>query len=43
MHAISQIWNCEDQREFQNQGTEHMRAPIHVLEAQKIEENDDSE
>ena len=30
MHPIGQILNFEDQREFQNRGTEHMHAPIHI-------------
>ena len=43
MHPIGQILNFDDQREFQNRGTEHMHAPIHVVDAPKIDENEDSE
>ena len=43
MHPIGQILNFDDRREFQNRGTEHMQAPIHVVDAAKIDENNDSE
>ena len=43
MHPIGQILNYDERREFQNRGTEHIHAPIHVLGAPKIDENDDSE
>ena len=42
MHPIGQILNFDDRREFQNRGTEHMHAPIHVVDAPKIDENDKS-
>ena len=29
--------------EFQNRGTEHMHAPIHIADTLKIDENEDSE
>ena len=43
MHVIGQIMNFVDRVEFQNTGTEHMHAPIHILDAPKIDENKDSE
>ena len=43
MHPIGQILNFDDRTEFQNRGTEHMHAPIHIVDAPKIGENEDSE
>ena len=43
MHPIGQILNFDDRREFQNRGTGHMHAPIHVVDAPKIDENNNSE
>ena len=43
MYPIGQILNFDDQGEFQNRGTEHMHAPIHIVDAPKIDENEDSE
>ena len=43
MHPTGQILNFDDRREFQNSGTEHMHAPIHVVGALRIDENEDSE
>ena len=43
MHPIGQILNFDDRREFQNRGTEHFHAPIHVVGAPKIDENTDNE
>ena len=43
MHPIGQSWNFEDRREFQNRGTKHMHALIQILDAQKVDENEDSE
>ena len=43
MHPIGQILNFDDRREFQNRGTEHMHVPIHIVDAPKIDENEDSE
>ena len=43
MHTIGQIWNFDDRREFENRGTEHMHAQIHVVDAPKIDENKSSE
>ena len=40
MHPIGQILNFGDQREFQNRGIEHMHAPIHIVDASKIDENE---
>ena len=33
IHPLGQILNFDDQRESQNRGTEHMHAPIHVVQA----------
>ena len=38
-----QIVNCGNRREFQTRGTEHMQAPVHILDAPKIDENEYSE
>ena len=38
IHPIGQILNFDSQREFQNRGTEHIHAPIHVVDAQKDSE-----
>ena len=43
MHLIGQISNFDNQRKFQNRRTKHMHAPIHILDAPKIDENEDSE
>ena len=43
MQPICQILNVDDQKEFQYRGTEHMHAPIHIADAPKIYENEDSE
>ena len=43
MHPIGQILNFDERREFKNRGTEHMHAPIHIVDAPKIDENEDSE
>ena len=43
MHPVGKILNFDDQSEFQNRGTEHMHAPIHIVDVPKIEENEDSE
>ena len=43
MHPIGQISNFDNQREFQNRGTEPMHASIHIVDAPKIDENEDSE
>ena len=43
MHPIGQILNFDNQREFQNRGTEHMLVPIYIVDAPKIDENVDSE
>ena len=32
-----------DSREFQNRGTEHIHVPIHIVDAPKIDENEDGE
>ena len=43
MHLIGQSLNFDDRGEFQNRGTEHMHAPIHIVNAPKIDENKNSE
>ena len=43
MHLVGQIFHFDDRREFQNIWTEHIRVPIHVVDAPKIDENNDSE
>ena len=43
MHPIGQILNFDDQREFQNSGTEHRHAAIYIADAPKIDENGGSE
>ena len=43
MHPSGQILSFDDQREFQNRGTEHMCAPIHIVDALTINGNEDSE
>ena len=43
MHLVGQIFHFDDRREFQNIWTEHIHAPIHVVDAPKIDENNDSE
>ena len=37
MYPIAQILNFDDRREFQNRGTEHMHAPIHVVDTPKTD------
>ena len=43
MHSIAQILNFHNEREFQNRETEHMHAPIHIVDAPKIDGNEDIE
>ena len=43
MHLIGQILNFDDRKELQNRRTELMHAPIHVVDAPKFDENNDSE
>ena len=43
MHPIGQILDFDDWTEFQNRGTEHMHAPIHIVGAPKNYGNKDSE
>ena len=43
MHPIGQILNFDGRKELQNRGTEHMHAPFHVVDAPKIDENNNSE
>ena len=43
MHPIGQILNFDERREFKNRGTEHMHARIHIVDAPKIDENENSE
>ena len=43
MHPIGQILNFDNWRQFQNRRAEHMHAPIHIVDAPKIDENEDSE
>ena len=39
MHIFVQTLNFEDQREFGNRETEHMNTPIYIVDAQKVDEN----
>ena len=43
MHPTSHVLNFDDQREFQNRRAEHMHALIHIVDAPKIDGNEDSE
>ena len=43
MYPIGQILNFDNQREFQNTGTKHMHALIHIVDAPKIDENEERE
>ena len=43
LRPIGQALDFDDWREFQNRGAEHMHAPIHIVDAPKIDENQDSE
>ena len=43
MHSIAQILNFHNEREFQNRETEHMHAPILIVDAPKIDGNEDIE
>ena len=42
MHPIGQILNYDDRREHQGKGTGHFHAPIHILDAPKLDENEDN-
>ena len=42
IHPFDQILNFDDRREFQNRGREHLHEPTHVVDALKIDENNDS-
>ena len=41
MHPTGQFLSFYDKREFQNRETEHMHISIHVVDAPKINENED--
>ena len=41
MYPIGQILNFDSRREFQNRETEHMHASIHIVDASKIDENEE--
>lgn len=43
MHTFVQTLNFEDQREFQKSETEHINTPIYIVDAQKVEENENSD
>ena len=43
MHTFVQTLNFEDQREFQKSKTEHINTPIYIIDAQKVEENENSD
>ena len=43
MHSTGHILDFNDRRDFQNRGTEHMYAPIHIVDATKIDKNEDIE
>ena len=43
MHPAGQILNFDDKREFQNRVTEALYALIHIADAPKIDENEESE
>ena len=42
MHPIGKILNFDDRRGFQNRGTEYIHVQIHIVDAPKIDENEDS-
>ena len=42
MHPIGQILNHDDRREFQGRGAQHPHIMIHVKNAPKLDEDDDS-
>ena len=43
MHPIGQTLNFDDRRAFQNRWTEHMHTAIHILDAPKIDGNNNSD
>ena len=43
MHPIGQILNHDDRREFQSRGAEHVHTCIHIVDAPKIDEDEDSD
>ena len=43
MHPTGQILDFDNRRKFENRGIEHTHAPIHIVDALKIDENEDSE
>ena len=43
VHPIGQILNFDSQRKFQNRGNELKHASIHIVDARKIDGNEDSE
>ena len=43
MHRIGQVLGFDDRRKFENRGTEHIHASIHIVDAPKIDENEESE
>ena len=43
MHPIAQMLNFDDLREYQERGTEHFNASIHVADAPIIDKNTDEQ
>ena len=42
IHLIGQIINYDERREFQNRGTEHINASIHVIDDLRLDEIDET-
>ena len=42
MHPACQILNHDEKRKFQNRGTEHLHTSIHVVDAPRFDENDET-
>ena len=43
MHPNGQVLNIDNQKDFQNRRTGHVHAPIYIVDAPKIDENESSE
>ena len=42
MHPVGQIIIFNEKRELQNRGTEDMHASVHVIDALRLDENDET-
>lgn len=42
MLPIGHILNYDERREFQNRGTDHIHPPVHIVDALRLDEDDET-